>query len=219
MEKIRILLADDHKILRSGIKAMLSEAENIEVAGECEDGEDVLEYLEQNEHPHVILMDVDMPNLSGIEATEIISKKYPEIRILTITMHHDHVTISKMLKAGALGYILKSSDEDVIVNAITEVAKGNKFFSNDVVEVMMTKYMKNEQPKKVSALVYVDDLTGRETEILKLIARQFTNKEIAEKLFISQRTVDTHRRNLLDKLGVKNTAGLVAFAYEQGLME
>ena len=222
---IKILLVDDHKIIRDGIKALIQTEENIEIVGECGDGIEVSVFLEKND-VDVVLMDINMPEMNGIEATSVVSEKFPDVSVLALTMHDEEVYISKVLKAGALGYVLKHVGRSELLKAIQKVANKENYFSDDVAAIMMSKYMKqgstsNNPPlKKTStSMISIDELTKREIEILSLISGEMTYNEIGEKLFISPRTVDTHRRNLLQKLGVKNTAGLVKFAVQNDLVD
>ena len=216
MKKVRILLADDHKIIRDGIRSLLVDTENFEVCGEASNGNEVLEML-ADKKPDIILMDINMPEMNGIEAATIIKEKYPEVKILALTMHDEDKYIMKMIQAGALGYILKDTDKQELVNAIQTLSQGNTFFSRKVSDKIMI-HLNNPQKSK-NKLIEGTPLTEREIEILKLIADGLTNQEIAEQLYISPRTVDTHRRNLLQKLGVKNTAGLVKYAFEHELLD
>jgi DNA-binding NarL/FixJ family response regulator len=214
---IDILLVDDHKIVRDGIKALLFTNGLINIVGECEDGNQVLEFLENN-RVDIILMDINMQDINGIDCTKMVIDKHPTIKVIALTMHIEEGYISKILKSGASGYILKNTGKAELIDAIKKVNNGENYFSKEVSNVMMNKYMKKSGVRKSSSsLASVDDLTKREVEILGLIAEEMTNNEIGEKLFISPRTVDTHRRNLLQKLGVKNTAGLVKFAIQNGV--
>ena len=209
---IKVLLVEDHKILRDGLKAALSGNKEIKVIGECEDGNQVIEFLEKNE-VDVILMDIKMPILGGIETTQQVNEKYPNIKILALSMYNEEAYIMKIFKAGASGYILKNTSISEMIEGIKKVYEGEIFYSLEVANIMVSKYMnKTIKAKTKNTSITIDDLTKREKEIIKLISNEFTNQEIADKLFISARTVDTHRRNLLQKLGVKNTAGLVKFA-------
>lgn len=209
---IKVLLVEDHKILRDGLKAALSGNKEIKVIGECEDGNQVMEFLEKNE-VDVILMDIKMPILGGIETTQQVNEKYPNIKILALSMYNEEAYIMKIFKAGASGYILKNTSISEMIEGIKKVYEGEIFYSLEVANIMVSKYMnKTIKAKTKNTSITIDDLTKREKEIIKLISNEFTNQEIADKLFISARTVDTHRRNLLQKLGVKNTAGLVKFA-------
>ncbi|OFX52081.1 MAG: hypothetical protein A2046_06045 [Bacteroidetes bacterium GWA2_30_7] len=209
---IKVLIVEDHKILRDGLKAALSGNKEIKVIGECEDGNQVMDFLEKNPID-VILMDIKMPIMNGIDATQQVIEKYPNMKILVLSMHNEEAYITKIFKAGASGYILKNTSISEMIDGIKKVHSGEIFYSLEVANIMVSKYMnKTIKAKSKNFTVTIDDLTKREREIIKLISNEFTNQEIADKLFISARTVDTHRRNLLQKLGVKNTAGLVKFA-------
>lgn len=211
---ITVLIADDHKIFRDGIKALLEKEKDIEVLAEAENGNEVMEKLDVQQ-VNVILMDIDMAETNGIETTKKIKEKYPGVNILVLSMHGEQNYIVKMLEAGAIGYILKNTGKDEMLTAIKSVSQGDSYFSKEVSARLI------EHLNRPVQSVRTDDipLTTREVEVLKLIAQEYSNPEIAEKLFISIRTVDTHRRNLLDKLGVKNTAGLVKYALKTGLIE
>ena len=216
----KVLLVDDHKIIRDGIRALLMGSKEIEIIGECEDGDEVVAFLSEKT-ADVVLMDINMKRMNGIEATSSVIAAFPDVKVIALTMHNEEGYVSKILKAGAVGYVLKNTGKAELVLAIQAVTEGKSYFGTEVAEIMMSKYLKTtNKPKNPSGfLVTVDELTKREIEILKLIAEELTTTEMSEKLFISPRTVDTHRRNLLQKLGVKNTAGLVKFALQNGLIE
>lgn len=217
---IKVLLVDDHKIVRDGIAALLENEKNIKLVGECTDGSEVLGFLADNK-VDVILMDIMMKNLNGIETSKLVLEKYPDIKILTLSMNQDYDYIQEMLKLGAAGYILKNTGAEELLNAIKIVAEGKPYFSPEVTDVVMNKYMNKSEERTPTGKNpgLVAELTNREIEVLQLIAQEYTNVEIAEKLFISRRTVDTHRRNLLQKLGAKNSIGLIRFAYNNGLIK
>ena len=218
MNKIKILIADDHPFIRSGILTMLRRVKDFEIVGEAEDGEQAIEKTGELT-PHVVIIDISMPKLTGIEATKTIKKKFPETRMLVLSMHEDEEYILEVLKSGANGYILKTAGKDELVTAIRGVASGEDFYSPKISRMMISKYLSiaNSEdaidPEKTQHI----PLTKREKEILKLISQGLTAKEISEKLFISPRTVDTHRTNLMRKLNLKNTAGLVRFAIENNI--
>ena len=215
---INLLLVDDHKIIRDGIKALLSDINGIQIVGECNNGVEVLDKMSK-EAVDVILMDINMPKLNGIEATKTVVDKYPKTNVLALTMHNEEIYISKMLKAGASGYVLKDTNKAELVDAINKVNEGENYFNTEVTEIMMSKFLKNPKIKRsIKSNVSVDDLTPREIQVLKLIAEELTNTEAAERLEISPRTIDTHRRNLIQKLGVKNSVGLVKFAIQSGIV-
>jgi DNA-binding NarL/FixJ family response regulator len=220
---IKVLLVDDHRIIRDGLKALLMGVKEINIIGECSDGIEVSTFLDNN-NVDVILMDINMPKQDGITTTGIISKDYPNVKIIALTMHQEESYISKILQAGANGYVIKNASRREIVDAINKVNQGNTYFSEDVTNIMMSKYLnsgvKSERKNHNSTHdISIEDLTKRELEILNLIIDEHTNVEIGEKLFISPRTVDTHRRNLLLKIGVKNTAGLVKYALQHNLID
>jgi len=211
---ISVLIVDDHKILRDGLKALLKSDKDIAVVGECDNGVQALEFLKSNK-AQIILMDINLPVKNGIETTEEISKLYKESRVIALSMHNEERYISKMLRAGAWSYVLKDSGGEEIHEAIRKVAAGENYFTKEITATVMSHYLKPENNAQKTTL----KLTKREIEVLKLIVAELTNSEISEKLFISPRTVDTHRQNILQKLNVKNTAGIVRFAIQNGLID
>ena len=215
MEKIKVLIADDHKIFRDGIRSILEKEKDMDVIDEAANGKEVLEKLETTK-ADVIILDLDIGKPSGIEVTETISKQYPEVKVLILSMIGLHDFVIQALEKGATGYILKNTGKDEVITAIRSVAKGDSYFSKEVSSILVEQLNKPRTLKKRSEGI---PLTARELEVLQLIAQEFSNPEIAEKLFISIRTVDTHRRNLLEKLGLKNTAGLVKYAIMNGLVQ
>ncbi|MBT1697298.1 response regulator transcription factor [Fulvivirgaceae bacterium PWU4] len=216
MDKIRILIADDHKIIRVGLRGMLALESNMEVVGEAEDGKEVVAVL-QATAADVVLMDIDMGKSSGIEATEKVKGLYPQTHVLALTMHEEETHIIKMLEAGARGYLLKNAGREELVRAIETVFNGDTYFSHSVSGALL-KALMHQKNKSVTKTSEDIPLSEREIEVLKLIAQEYSNREIADKLFISIRTVDTHRRNILEKLDIKNTAGLVKYAISKGLI-
>jgi DNA-binding NarL/FixJ family response regulator len=216
-EHIRLVLADDHKIIRDGIRSLLQNEEKYVIEGEAENGEEALELVDELK-PHLVIMDINMPVLDGIDATKKITEKYPETRVLVLTMTSEQEHIKKMIEAGAGGYILKNSGKDELVSAIETVLKGQNYFSDEVKDAIMRNMVQRQSRNEKIAGEPVP-LTRREKDVLNLIVKEFTNYEIAEKLFISVRTVDAHRRNLLEKTGARNTAGLVKFAIENKLYQ
>ncbi|MGB0882266.1 MAG: response regulator [Vicingaceae bacterium] len=212
MEAIKILLADDHQIIRDGIKLMLKKRPEFEIVQEASNGQEVIEYLTNNaDKIDVVLMDINMPEKNGIEATQHITDYIEGVKVLGLTMHAEETYITSMLKAGALGYVLKESGTDELISAIKSVSEGKKYYSNEVSITMINALMNDEKPK-------TQVLSDRELEVLGHIAMGSTNKEVGEMLFISGRTVETHRRNILDKLDLKNTAELIRYAFENKLI-
>lgn len=215
---LRLLIADDHKMFRDGLVAILNKEPDIEVVGDGGSEKEINEILNDHE-VDVILMDIDMGESNGIDLTEKVTKKYTSTHVLALSMHGEKNYIMKMMEAGAKGYILKNAGKEEMLTAIKTVAEGNTYLSSQVSSKLFEQ-LSNPKPQK--GQVNKDGtipLTDRETEVLKLIAEEYSNPEIAEKLFISIRTVDTHRRNLLEKLQAKNTAGLVKHAIKLGLLD
>jgi DNA-binding NarL/FixJ family response regulator len=215
MKPTNILIADDHKMFREGLSELLHKELDFNVVDDVGD-EDKIRAVLKTQKIDVILMDIDMGDTNGIEMTAEVIKNYPATKVLALSMHGDKNYIVKMLEAGAKGYILKNAGKEEMINAIHTVANGDTFFSSQV-SAKILEYLTN--PNKSKKKKSEDTpLTDREIEVLRLIADEYSNPEIAEKLFISVRTVDTHRRNLLDKLMVKNTAGLVKYAIQKNLL-
>jgi DNA-binding NarL/FixJ family response regulator len=210
MKHINVFIVDDHQIIRDGVKALLEREEEIKVVMEASNGQEALELIRKNQQwLDIILMDITMPVMDGVTATRQILKEFPLSNILGLSMHDDETHIIGMIQEGALGYVLKTTGKQELVHAITRVASGQSYFDKHSSEkILGFLSQKGERKKKMEA----SELTAREKEVLSLIAEEMTNTEIAEKLFLSPRTIDTHRRNLLQKLQVKNTAGLVKYA-------
>lgn len=216
-DTIRILLVDDHKIVRDGIISLLQDDPRLVIVGQAENGIEALDKIEKVE-PDLVLLDINMPIMDGLNCAKHITEKFPNVKILTLTMLNEQEHIKNMLAAGAGGYILKSSGREELITAINTVMAGNTFFSEEVKDLIMMDMIK----RKTSTGKIVGEpipLTPREIDVLQLIVDEYTNLEIAEKLFISVRTVDAHRRNLLEKTGSRNTAGLVKYALENDLVK
>jgi DNA-binding NarL/FixJ family response regulator len=216
MSKIRVLIADDHDIVRFGIVTVLNASERIEVVGEVANGEEALESYARL-LPDVCLLDISMPKMSGIESTIAIRREYPNAVILILTMHQNEEYLNQALKAGAAGFILKQSSIKELVAAIDDVHQGRTVFSEPIAKLMADQYVRHA----ISGIDSISEdairLTRREKEITKLIVDGKTSQEIADILFISPRTVEAHRANLMQKLGLKNTAALVKFAVANGM--
>ncbi|GDX47277.1 MAG: response regulator [Bacteroidota bacterium] len=217
---IQVYIADDHHLFIAGVKALLSEVPELELAGDAENGRALLDLLTLKK-VDVILMDINMPVMSGVETTKKIKELYPEIKILALTMFDDTLHINEMINAGASGYLLKNAGKEELVTAIKKVYAGEKYVSNEVSVKLIERMFNKEQEKTstVASNTRKSELTKREIEIIKLIAQEMTNAEIAAKLNNSPMTIITHRKNLLRKLGVKNTAGLIKYAMQNGLVE
>jgi len=214
MANINIGIVDDHKIVRDGVKVMLEDHPGFDIICEAENGKEAIEQC-SNHNVDVLIMDITMPVMDGIEATRVIKENHPDIKILALTMLSEDQHIRKMIKAGASGYILKNSGKQELIKAIESIIEGKHYFSNDATQAILQELVTPDLNK-----VNDDDdvhITDREREVLKLIVNEFTNQEIADKLFVSVRTIDAHRRNLLQKTGAKNTAGLVKYALKNKL--
>lgn len=205
---IRIVIADDHRVFIDGMKAMLKEISDFEVVADAENGNQLIQQAAVHK-PDVILTDIQMPNKDGIEATKEIHKQFPDIKIVALTMLNESMFIKKMLEAGAAGYVLKTIDKEELVKVIRKVASGEKHFSAEVTAQLMNNFSQKSP---------LDILTKREKEILTLIAQGLTDKEIAEKVFLSPLTATTHRKNILSKLGLKNKVELTRFAIDNKLI-
>lgn len=215
MSKIRVLLADDHKIFRDGVRSILEKEKDIEVVDEAANGNEVIQKI-KDQAIDVLVLDIDIGQPNGIEITEMISKSYPDIKILILSMMGLHDFVIQALEKGAIGFLLKNTGKDEVLTAIRSVSKGDSYFSKEVSVILIEQL---NRPSKLRAKNADIPISPREIEVLKLIAMEYSNSEIADKLFISIRTVDTHRRNLLEKLNAKNTAGLVKFAIQKGLLD
>ena len=211
----RVLIVDDHTLLRAGLRALLAQDPDIEIVGEAADGRDAVRAVGQLS-PHLVLMDLTMPGMNGIEAVTEIKRRYPEVRILVMTLHKTEDFIHASLRAGADGYILKDATHEELRLAIRSVLQGKTYLSMDVSGKVVSGYLGGGKTRSGSSVF--DTLTHREREILKLVAEGKSNKQIAEFLSLSVKTVEKHRSNLMMKLDVHNAAGLTAFAIEKGLL-
>lgn len=212
---IKVVITDDHQIFIDGLKALLSIMEGVELVGEANNGLELLEVLKKQE-VDIILMDVNMPEMDGIEATKEVLQQYPDMKVLMLTMFGTQDYIQKLLKAGAQGYLLKNTGRDELENAIRTLVGGGTYYSKEVTDRIMEGLQKKKKQDQDYRLV---ELTEREKEVLVLIAEEMTTQEIADKLFISHHTVETHRKNLISKLNVRNVSGLVKYAVQQGMLD
>ncbi len=218
METIRILLVDDHQLFRDGIKSLLEEESHLRVVREAENGQQALNLFEEQEID-LILCDLNMPVMGGVECVKQFRKKWPQLPILILTMADDELQIKQMLKSGASGYVLKNSSKAELILAIDSVITGELYYSPRVANIIMEDLAKNNLANILPHSPPGQLLSEREIEVLKLIANEYSNREISDKLFISVRTVDSHRRNLLQKTGAKNTAGLTRYALQHNLIQ
>jgi DNA-binding NarL/FixJ family response regulator len=215
-KELRIIIADDHKVFRQGLRNLVESQSLATIVGEAGNGEECIE-LAKRLSPHIILMDIDMPKLDGMEATRIILEQNPEIRVIALSMHSDYDHYQQMVKFGAKGFIQKSTGIDEVISAIRAVAQGGSYFSNDIMKAIVANMELNDNNTYKPNLIV--DISSREMEVLKLICDGLTNEEISKKLYISPTTVKGHRSNLLSKTGAKNTASLIMFAVKNKLVK
>lgn len=215
MEKIKILIADDHQLILSGIADMINPIKNCKIIGKAMTGREAVEKADLLK-PDIIFIDINMPEMNGIEATKIIAKKYPEIKILALTQHEENEYVNQILKAGGSGYLLKNSKKKEFEEAIEAVMNGKKYLSKEISEQMLHTYIHQQTEKNTEENEV--HLTKREIEIIKKIADDKSNQEIADELNISLRTVETHRRNLMQKLKVKTVVALLKYAAKRKII-
>ena len=216
MNKIRVFLADDHLILREGIRSLLGKVSDIEVVGEAGEGGETVAKVEQLV-PDVVLMDITMPGMSGLEATRQITQKYPRVKVLILTIHETNQYLSQMLQAGASGYVVKTTAASELISAIRAVHQGDVYLYPSITRMLVEDYLQREEGGEER--ISYEGLTNREREILMYIAEDKKNKEIADLLGISVRTVQAHRTNLMDKLGAHDRTELVKYAISKGIID
>lgn len=210
---IRILLADDHQIMVEGLCALLRKHPEMETVGQASDGRTAVEMAEKLS-PDVVLMDIGMPNLNGIEATRQMVARHPNTKVMALSTHSDGTTVAKMLKAGASGYMLKASAFTELIKGIKAMVEDRTYLCSRIANVIFSDYVNMITNPKWSG---GDGLTGREREVLQLVAEGWTTKEIAATLHISVKTIDSHREHIMDKLNIRNIAGLTKYAIREGL--
>lgn len=210
----RLLIVDDHQMLLDGIRALLQDVPSFQIVAEAHNGNQALEELKKTP-VDIVVTDISMPDMNGIELTQKIKSDYPDIKVLTLSMFSEKQTIREMVDAGVSGYILKNTGKEELVGALTKIASGGIYFGDEVTNEMMRMMSDNdrEQVKKTEVT-----LTFREKEILKLITKEYSNVQIATELFISERTVETHRKNIFRKTNTKGIVGLIKYAYEYNLI-
>jgi DNA-binding NarL/FixJ family response regulator len=219
IERIKILLADDHQMFLDAINLLFKDAPDMDIVDEANNGDEVIDVLSRRKID-IILMDVQMPGKNGLETTIEVKQKYPEVKVLALTGEKAGSIITKMIDAGASGYVSKNCTKEELLSAVRKVYNGSKFFSSDVSEIIMDTMTESRNKSKQSQLnIMKDHLTNREIEIIKLVCSGFSNQQIAEKLIRSPRTIDTHRTNIMKKINVHNIAGLMRYAIENGIHE
>ncbi len=212
MSKIKVLIADDHNVLLQGLTQLLDGQENIEISHTAENGLEVLSYL-KNETVDVILMDINMPVLNGLDTCKKVNQKYPDVKVIALSTLDKGSFIQQMLKNGASGYLLKNTSRDELIEAIKTVHKGATYLNKETNDILLKSLMNNGSEK-----TFIPSLTRREKEVLELIVKEHTTAEISEQLHISQNTVETHRRHLIQKFNVRNSVGLVKEAMLKGFV-
>lgn len=212
MKKIKLLIVDDHKVVRAGIRLLFQTDNEVSVVGEAENGEMATELVKKL-HPDVVITDISMPNMGGIQLTKKLKEEHPNVKVLIISMHNDDDYIIDALEAGAMGYITKDSNDDEITNAVHSISNDKMYYGSSISDVFAKKLLK--QTKSANE---IEKLTERELEVLELIVLGMSNKEIANKLFVSKRTVDNHRTNCMRKISANNTADIVRIAYQNNLV-
>lgn len=213
MQQYKILIVDDHALFRSGLNLLLTTSGSCLCIGEASTGVEMLDFLASNQLPDLVLLDISMPDMDGIEAAAAALKLYPDLRIITLSMYGEEDYYFRMVSIGVKGFLLKNSDINEVFNAIDSVMEGGSYFSQELLFNLVSS---------LRSTIDIDQeaqLSGRELEIVLLICKGFTNSEIADQLFISKRTVDKHRANILEKTSCKNTANLVVYAIKNNLVE
>ncbi|NOX55882.1 MAG: response regulator transcription factor [Planctomycetes bacterium] len=216
MDRIRILLVDDHSVVRAGLRMLLESQPDMEVVGEAEDGRAAIEKTNEL-RPDIVVMDIAMPEISGLEATERIKAEHPDVKILTLTMHEDERYFFRALHAGASGYMAKGAPPEDFVSAVRAIAQGQAYIYPALTKKLLDEYLTRSSEK--AAAEPDDGLTKREREVLRLIADGYTSREIGEMLGISPHTVERHRQNTMAKLGLHSRAELIKYAIRKGLIE
>jgi DNA-binding NarL/FixJ family response regulator len=214
MNPIRVLLADDHRLLRAGIRALLRGAEGIEVVAEASDGREALELI-RSHRPHVLLTDITMPGMNGLEAAARVTAEFPAVRVIVLSVHVNEEFVSQAIRSGAAGYLPKDAAPEEVEAAIRTVARGETYLAPAASKHLVTEYMRRVRGETGTAEL----LTPRQREVLQLIAEGNSNKEIAKQLRISLKTVETHRTQLMERLDIHDVTGLVRYAIRVGIIQ
>ncbi|MHC4288805.1 MAG: response regulator [Planctomycetota bacterium] len=210
---VKVLIVDDHEIMRDGMSALLHKYSEFEVVGQAADGREALEMASQLK-PDLVIMDVGMPNLNGVDATRQLLAQHTDLKVMALSTHSDGPVVAKMIKAGASGYMLKESAFEELIEGITALLEGKTFLCKKISKVVFSEYVGMiTNPKTKNG----DGLTGREREVLQLVSEGHTTREIAETLKLSTKTIDSHREHIMEKLGIRNIAGLTKYAIREGL--
>ena len=214
-KKISVVIVDDHKIFRDGLMLLLNQFNFVEVVGEASNGEEFLEILE-NKIPDIVMMDINMPKMNGIEATKIAIKKYSTLKIIVLTTFFEEDYVEQMLLAGVEGYMLKRSDLDDFEKAIKKVHSGGCYFSHEIIEIITRNLSKYREQNNLKCVL--PQFTSREQEILELVCKGFNNEQIAKAIFLSPKTIEKHKSSLFQKTGTLNTVNLVIYAFKNQLV-
>ena len=210
---IQILITDDHQLFREGIVSLLSALPQIVIVGQAENGQEAIEKA-KNLKPDIVIMDLSLPVINGVDATRILHKELPDTRVLVLSMHADKHYIKEALEAGAYGYLCKNCTYDQLIEAVNTVYQGKKYLSNKITEVLIEDYLSKEEEIRDNS----QKLSERESEILKLMAEGKSTREISDMLFVSVKTVCTHKQHILEKLNLKSTADLIKYAIKKGIV-
>ncbi|HZH55142.1 MAG TPA: response regulator transcription factor [Sphingobacteriaceae bacterium] len=216
---ITIMLAEDHPIVRNGIKMLLDTQDNMRVIGEANNGREVLELLESGVMPDILMTDISMPEMDGVALTEVIAERFPAVKVIVLSMLNSTQNVAQAFHAGAQGYLVKNISYDEMLFAIQHIHRGRRYLCEELSMLLLDKlYKQSDLHAQSDKLIQEVDLSDRELEILQLIGEGFTNMEIADRLFLSKRTVEGHRQNLIDKTGARNSPELIKFAVKNGLI-
>ncbi len=218
MEKIKILFADDHAIVRDGLRSLFKSDPGFSIVGEASDGAEAIRLVEEN-RPDVAVLDISMPNVNGIEATGIIKERYPGTKVLILTIHENEEYIHELIMAGADGYVLKNAEKKEIFDGVRAVAGGSTYFSSHVSKALLDGLVRSTRNKVPFQISNEEKLTKRETEVLRLIAEGLTSKQIADRLNVGITTVNSHRMNIMKKLNIHEIVGLVKYAIQKSLID
>ncbi len=216
-DKIRLLLADDHAVLRSGLRLLLSEQPDMEVVGEAADGEEAIEKTREL-NPDILLLDITMPGIGGLDALDRIKKECPQVRIVVLTMHDDESYMERVMASGGSGYVLKKAADTELISAIRAVHQGGVYLHPSMTRALVNQLQRRSAAQERQSRLE-SKLSEREREVLKLIAEGYTNKEIADMIFLSVKTVETHKAHIMDKLELRSRAELVRYALDNGLLK
>lgn len=216
---IKILLVEDHMVVRNGIKLLLESQEGFEVVGEASNGKEALDFLRTNPVPDIVLTDISMDEMDGMELLQILNTQYSSIKVVILSMLNQINYVIEAFESGLAGYLVKNVGYNELLFGLNHIANGGRYMSEEIAMILLDQVRSGQSYAQIPGEMQTDfDISERELEVLKLIAEGYTNVEIADKIFLSKRTVEGHRQNLIDKAGVKNTAHLVKFAFERGIL-